>query len=65
MLVACAVLKMWLTWKTVRTARAAIVVADATGEKNYRGNAKGALVAVTICGLMTAAVLYFGAKMVP
>ena len=39
----------------------AIAEADARGEKNYRGNARGAIVATLICGVLSALVLYFGA----
>ncbi|MGC4071941.1 MAG: hypothetical protein QM760_05395 [Nibricoccus sp.] len=64
-LVGCALLKAWLSWKTVSIARTAIAEADARGEKNYRGNARGAIAATLVCGVLTAVVLYFGAKMVP
>jgi hypothetical protein len=47
----------------VRIALAAIAEADARGEKNYRGNARGAIVATLICGVLSALVLYFGAQL--
>ena len=65
LLVGCALLKAWLSWKTVSTARVAIAEADARGETNYRGNARGAIVTTLVCAALSVAVLYFGAKMVP
>jgi PAT family beta-lactamase induction signal transducer AmpG len=64
-LVGCALMKAWLGWKSVHIARGAIAEADMRGEKNYRGNARGAIVATAICGVLSVAVLYFGAKMLP
>ncbi|ATC64203.1 hypothetical protein CMV30_09680 [Nibricoccus aquaticus] len=64
-IIGCALLKAWLSWKAVSTARAAIAEADARGEKAYRGNARGAIVATLVCGALSVAVLYFGAKMLP
>jgi PAT family beta-lactamase induction signal transducer AmpG len=62
-LVGCALLKAWLSWRAVTIAREAIAEADARGEKNYRGNARGAIVATVVCGLMTIVILYVGAKL--
>jgi hypothetical protein len=61
--VGCALLKAWLSWRAVTIAREAIAEADARGEKNYRGNARGAIVATVVCGLMTIVILYVGAKL--
>jgi PAT family beta-lactamase induction signal transducer AmpG len=63
-LVACALFKLWLSWEVVSTSRTAIAEADAIGEKNYRGNARGAIVATIVSLLLGAAVLYFGVKLV-
>ena len=62
-LVGCALLKGYLTWRTISISREAFAEAAKHGEVNYRGNARGALVATAVCAILSAVVLYFGAKL--
>jgi PAT family beta-lactamase induction signal transducer AmpG len=62
-LVGFALLKLWLSWKAVRVACSAMAAADACGETNYRGNARGAIVATAVCAVLSLVILIVGAKM--
>lgn len=62
-LAACALLKLWFAWRAVRIARFAIAEANAVGETNYRGNARGAIVATIVCVLFSVVVLAVGARL--
>ncbi len=63
LLLGTAVLKGFFTFKTFQLAAQNAAAAAAAGDTAYSGNARGAKIATIVCGLATAAVLAFGAKM--
>jgi PAT family beta-lactamase induction signal transducer AmpG len=63
LLLCVVVLKGFLAWRTYSLASAAAAVAEPASERHYLGNARGAKVATLICGVVTACVLAFAARM--
>lgn len=62
-LVGSLALKAFFSWRTFQLSAEAYRVAAPAGEKNYAGNARGARVATLICALVSAIVLWFGARL--
>ncbi len=63
LLVVSALVKAGLSWATFAFAAKAARAAAPTGEKNYRGNARGAVVATVLCGVASVVVLWLGARL--
>lgn len=62
LLLASAVLKAFLVWRTFSYAAAAADAAKPAGERNYLGNARGAKIATGICTVVSILVLAFAAR---
>ena len=63
LLLCVVVLKGFLAWRTYSLASDAAAVAEPASERHYLGNARGAKVATLICGVVTACILAFAARM--
>lgn len=62
-LLGVAAVKLFFSGRTFQLAGEAAEAARLTGEKVYLGNARGAKIATLVCGIVSVAVLAFGARM--